>query len=205
VRKKTTNNEEDRMGFLEDYKKTYRELTGEKLRWRTGFGFAYRMRGFKAGDIRRILAKDDLLKYRDPKAYVKCIRMCCRYLHDPTLRMLKEMGIGDFDELVKYEGKPAEFDTGTESWHELNYPEGDIGEYGEEAIERIHESTALRLPLGPIGLSDDDDEEEEEERPEGSWDELWQEIYRCHKEEEDEELEGLPSTFGELFWKMHWY
>jgi hypothetical protein len=58
----------------------------------------------------------------------------------------------------------------------------------------------------PLGLDDEDEEEEEEEeRSEGSWKELWQEIYRCQKEEEDEELEGLPSSFGELYWKMHWY
>ena len=57
----------------------------------------------------------------------------------------------------------------------------------------------------PIALVDRDWEEEEEERPEGSWNELWQEIYRCRKEEEEEEREGLPSSFGELFWKMHWY
>ena len=34
--------------------------------------------------------------------------------------------------------------------------------------------------------------------PEESWDELWQEIYRCEKEEEAKEREGLPGSFGGL-------
>lgn len=52
---------------------------------------------------------------------------------------------------------------------------------------------------------EDIEDDRENEMPEGSWNELWQEIYRCHKEEEEEEMKELPSTFGELFWKMHWY
>jgi hypothetical protein len=191
------------MGFMADYKKTYEILTGLKLRWRGTFGFYYpRQRANDRYWTRKFLGTDKEWQYRDPESFVWALRMLHRCLHDPTLKMIKDEGLGDFSELVEYEGEPEDFETGTESWHELSYPEGNIGEFGEEAIERIPERTASRLPLY---VPEDDDGEDEGQMPEGSWDELWQEIYRCRKEEEEEEREGLPSSFGELFWKMHWY
>jgi hypothetical protein len=50
-------------------------------------------------------------------------------------------------------------------------------------------------PQIPVALDDDSDKEE---APEGSWDELWQEIYRCEKEGEEDLEDELPGSFGEL-------
>jgi hypothetical protein len=126
---------------------------------------------------------------------------------DETLLELHEMGIRDFSELIEFEEEPSENEYGLDrkEYHNLL----DFDPYLLASIEwedYIIGQIGKRKNAKPLGLVDPDwEEEEEEERPEGSWDELCQEIYRCWKEEEEEEREGLPSSFGELFWKMHWY
>jgi hypothetical protein len=106
------------MGFLKDYEEIYEELTGEKLNWRGTFGFAYQRRGRGASDARHALGRWENLKYDDPEHYVKFIRMRCKYLYDPTLQMLMEMYIGDFDEI--WEPEPDDEDeTPEDSWGDL--------------------------------------------------------------------------------------
>lgn len=125
---------------------------------------------------------------------------------DETLLELHRMGIGDFSELIEFEEEPAENerDLDRKEYYNLMF-------FDAHLLASIEWQTMLDRELArtrqnaepPLALYDDDDEEEE--MPEGSWSELWQEIYRCHKEEEKEEIRDLPSSFGELFWKMHWY
>lgn len=152
-------------------------------------------------------------KKREPKnwgyaLYVLMTDKLDPHRWDKTLLELHEMGIGDFGELIEFEEEPSENEYGLnrKEYLDLLY----FDPYLLDSIEKedyIIGQIAKRNAK-PLALVDPDwEEEEEEERPEGSWDELWQEIYRCRKEEEEEEeeREGLPSTFGELFWKMHWY
>lgn len=98
--------EEDIMGFLKDYEWTYKELTGSRLNWRGTFGFAFpRLDCTTERQIRLVLGKLKDFKYEDPDGFVSCIRRRCKHLWDPTLMMLHEMGIGDFDELWEPESE----------------------------------------------------------------------------------------------------
>jgi hypothetical protein len=97
------------MGFMKDYEKIYEKLTGCKLNWRGTFGFAYPKLGIGERYILdKCLGVDKEWRYRDPDGFVKALREKMTWLHDPTLRMLIEEGIGDFDEL--WEPEPEEED-----------------------------------------------------------------------------------------------
>ena len=118
---------------------------------------------------------------------------------DETLLELHQMGIGDFGELIGFEEEPAEneYDLDRKEYCDLMFFDAyllDTIEW-QDALDR--ELARRRLNAEPP-LALDDDDDEEEEMPEESWDELWQVIYRCEKEEEAKEREGLPDSFGGL-------
>lgn len=101
---------------------------------------------------------------------------------DKTLKELHEMGIGDFNELIDYEGEPAESDTGTEKYHDImDFEAAHLGCI--EWQEMVDLAIARHRPITPIELEDGEDDEEELEEPKEAWAELID-------EEEPEEPEG---------------
>ena len=90
------------------------------------------------------------------------------------------MGIGDFSELVDYEREPADYDTGTERYHDLAHFE--VALLGcIERQEIMDHEIARRRPITPVYLDDDEDDEDEPEELEESWSELRDLIYRANK------------------------
>jgi hypothetical protein len=112
---------------------------------------------------------------------------------DKTLMELHKMGIGDFNELVEYEGEPADYDIGTEKYHDLmNFDPYLLASIEWQQI--IDQEIARLTPMEPVALIDPDWEEEEPEEPEGSWADLLRESYEYEEDHKDE----LPGSFGEL-------
>ena len=108
---------------------------------------------------------------------------------DKTLLELHyKMGIGDFSELIDFKGEPADYDIGTEKYHDLMF----FDPYLLASIEwqDTLEILIYRQNMKPVALDDDDDEEEEILESIGDFDELW--------EPEPDYEDELPGSFGEL-------
>jgi hypothetical protein len=147
------------------------------------FGFAY----CSFSSLRRFSLRRDFYCRGNREWRARISRRACILQHDifddtrwdETLKELHEIGIGDFNELVDYEGEPADYDMDIESWHDLGYFEDDFLIYEEEEEERRLEKIRQEIAdLPPVELLDPEDEEEAEE-PEESWADIIQQVYRA--------------------------
>jgi len=110
----------------------------------------------------------------------------------------------------KYAKKRKEYNEKELEWERLKFKEDEkLGAYWDGYFDgrkaqredegwKYPDYMVPKRPLHQIPVALDDDDDEEDEMPEGSGDELWQEIYRCEKDEGEDLEDELPGSFGKL-------